>query len=71
MDNLLHCNVSRPFWVSWSVDSVRVGRGESVDEPLVAWESRDVHPISSLTLTTASGVHAHWHFPQDGQSMYS
>ena len=69
ISGLLHCNESRPFWISWTVDSVRVGRGEILDEPLITWDSKDVHPILGLTVTTGSGNPAHWHFPQEGQSI--
>ena len=67
--DILHCNVSRSFWITWTLDSVKVGQGDVINEPLLAWESTDVHPILGVSVTTGSGKPAHWHFPQEGRSI--
>ena len=64
--NILHCNVSRSFWITWTVDSVKVGQGDVINQPLLTWQSTAVHPILALSVTTGSGNPAHWHFPQEG-----
>ena len=71
--NILSCDVSRPFWVSWLNGKIRLGRDELYDDDIVAWNDGSPHDVTSVGLATGvNGSGGKWEFSRDsGRNFFS
>ena len=71
--NILNCNASASFWMSWFDSLIRVGRGIHSHNAIAFMEYKDEYPytINSISPFTATGFEGTWWFPQHyGEKIY-
>ncbi|CAH1794507.1 unnamed protein product [Owenia fusiformis] len=64
--DILNCNVSRTFWVSWLNGAINVGRGPVVGmNSFMSWTDSDPYVVNVISVATGWGSSAIWKFQQD------
>ncbi|XP_071132690.1 uncharacterized protein [Mytilus edulis] len=59
--NILNCNVYRPFWISWEAGSIMVGSGNGVGENvIVSWIDQAPFSVKSLGILTLDNEVGEW-----------
>jgi hypothetical protein len=61
--NVLNCNATVPFWLSWAFGHVKVGHGSIVNEQIfMQWRDPNPMSVSVVSITTGWGATGIWRF---------
>jgi hypothetical protein len=59
--DILNCNESRSFWVSWSLGDIKVGRGDIVDDQtIMRWVDPQPLAVGIVALSTGLSFEGVW-----------
>ena len=58
---ILNCNASRLFWITWSSGTISVGTGSVPQQDrLLYFQDPQWHPVNSMSVMTPAGVAGTW-----------
>ena len=61
--DILSCDESRPFWLSWAGGLIQVGRGTRVSvDRFIEWQETEPYPTNAVAISTGWGATGEWQF---------
>ncbi|ELU12988.1 hypothetical protein CAPTEDRAFT_69653, partial [Capitella teleta] len=62
--DVMHCNETRYFWISWKNGVIEVGRGLVVGNRvfMVWWKDPEPYKVNGIAISTGFGAEGKWKF---------
>lgn len=69
--DMVDCEKSRPFWVSWIDGRIAFGRGTIVgSREYLYWQDPNPHEVTGVGITNAAGYNGTWEFGLPGRKYF-
>ena len=64
---ILHENMMKDFWLSWSDEHIQLGQGMRIGENILVEkkEESDWFEVNALSFSAMLGINLKWEFPAD------
>lgn len=62
---IVGCQQWRPFWISWTESTIRVGKSDTFTNTFLEWHDQSFVGISHLSFSTGYGSEGFWAFNDD------
>ena len=63
--NIVACNATNRFYVSWADGEIKVGKDDPAVPPILEWKDVDPQPVNAVFLSSWSGYVGHWRYDRE------